>query len=137
MMPIHQTINNQKIFTMFDSTLSLLASTATTAIGILAHHRTLQRLCQLPISFIMANPESQESMEYSVGGLQPFKEARAQHFLVEVLGRRERIPMKLDLNEGAKEIEMRMRARYSAAYLQDCARLFKNQLESSDEDQEI
>ena len=85
----------------------------------------------------MADPESQESTEYSVGGLQPFKEARAQHFLVEVLGRCERIPMKMHLNEGAKEIEMRMRARYGAAYLQDCARLFKNQLESSDEDQEL
>ena len=54
-----------------------------------------------------------------MGGLHPFKEARAQHFLVEVLRRRERIPMKLDLSKGAKEIEMCMGARYSTAYLQD------------------
>lgn len=32
-MPIHQTVNNQKIFTVFDSILSLLASTVTTAIS--------------------------------------------------------------------------------------------------------
>ena len=85
----------------------------------------------------MVDPESQESVEYCVGELQPFKQARAQHFLVEVLGSRERILMKLDLNEGAKEIEMRIRARYSTSYLQDCARLFKNPLEPSDEDREI
>lgn len=85
----------------------------------------------------MADPESQESVEYCVGELQPFKEARAQHFLVEALGNRERILVKLDLNEGAKKIEIRIRARYSASYLQDCARLFKNPLEPSDEDREI
>jgi hypothetical protein len=85
----------------------------------------------------MAEEESEKPAAYNVWGLQPFDEARVEHFLVEVLGRREKLPLKLDLNERGQEMELRIRARYDAANLHDCARLFTHQLESSDEDQEI
>ena len=86
---------------------------------------------------MMADPQSQEDMQYSVGRLSPFDGARVLHFLVEVLGRRERIPLRFDLNEGIKEVEKCMRARYGGACLRQCARLLYDQLANSHEDHEI
>ena len=85
----------------------------------------------------MADPLAEESQKYCVGGLVPYNETRAQHYLVEVIGKKERIPLKFGLTDGAEEVEMCMRARYGAAYSSDFGTLLQNQLASSEDDNEI
>ena len=85
----------------------------------------------------MADPLAEESQKYCVGGLVPYNETRAQYYLVEVIGKKERIPLKFSLTDGAEEVEMCMRARYGAAYSSDFGTLLQNQLAPSEVDNEI
>ena len=85
----------------------------------------------------MADPLAEESQKYCVGGLVPYNETRAQYYLVEVIGKKERIPLKFGLTDGAEEVEMCMRARYGAAYTSDFGTLLQNQLAPSEDDNEI
>lgn len=85
----------------------------------------------------MADPLAEESQKYCVGGLVPYNETRAQYYLVEVIGKKERIPLKFGLRDGAEEVEMWMRARYGVAYSSDFGTLLQNQLAPSEDDNEI
>ena len=85
----------------------------------------------------MADPLAEESQKYCVGGLVPYNETRAQYYLVEVIGKKERIPLKFGLTDGAEEVELCMRARYGAAYTSDFGALLKRQLAPSEDDNEI
>ncbi len=85
----------------------------------------------------MADPLAEESQRYCVGGLVPYNEMRAQYYLVEVIGKKERIPLRFGLTDGTEEVEMCLKARYGAAYTSEFSTLLKNQLAPSEEDNEI
>ena len=85
----------------------------------------------------MADPLAEESQKYCVGGLVPYNETKARYYLMEVIGRKERIPLRFGLTDGAEEVEMCMRARYGAAYTSEFGTLLNNQLAPSEDDNEI
>ena len=85
----------------------------------------------------MADPLAEESQKYCIGGLVPYNETRAQYYLVEFIGKKERIPLRFGLTDGAEEVDMCMKARYGAAYTSDFGALLKKQLAPSETDNEI
>lgn len=85
----------------------------------------------------MADPLAEESKKYCVGGLVPYNKTKAKYYLVEVIGRKERIPLRFGLKAGREEVEMRMRARYGATYSDEFVTLLNNQLAPSEDDNEI
>lgn len=85
----------------------------------------------------MADPLAEESQKYCVGGLVPYNKTKAQYYLVEVIGKKERIPLRFGLKDGAEEVEMCMRARYGAAYTSEFSTLLNSQLAPSEDDNEI
>ena len=85
----------------------------------------------------MADPLAEESKQYCVRGLLPYNETKARYYLVEVIGKKEMIPLRFGLKDGTKEVEMRMRARYGAACSREFVTLLNNQLAPSEDDNEI
>ena len=85
----------------------------------------------------MADPLAKESKKYCVGGLVPYNETTARYYLVEVIGKMEKIPLRFGLKDGTKEVEIRMKARYGAACSRECVTLLNNQLAPSEDDNEI
>ena len=85
----------------------------------------------------MADLLAEESQKYCVGGLVPYNKMRAQYYLVEVIGKKERIPLRFGLKDGTEEVEMCMKARYGAAHTSEFSTLLKNQLAPSEDDNEI
>ena len=85
----------------------------------------------------MADPLAEERKGYCVGGPVPYNETKARCYLVEVIGKEERIPLRFGLRDGTKEVEMRMKARYGAACSREFVTLLDNQLAPSEDDNEI
>lgn len=85
----------------------------------------------------MADPLAEESKKYCVGGLVPYNKTKAQYYLVEVIGKKERIPLRFGLKDGTEEVERCLRARYGASCTREFLTLLDNQLAPSEDDNEI
>ena len=85
----------------------------------------------------MADPLWEECLKYNVGGLVPYDESRAQYYLVEIIGKKERIPLRFNLKDGAREVETCMKARYGSTYLTEFNALLKEQILNCEEDFDI